>query len=134
MAGAGEPCVMNRHALLILLAVIFPLPIIAAEPEAADLLSKRDTVNPSVSEDRSITKRVDTNKTDFVLTEVRKTLEPNPETEVVELAIDPDYSSDENRFLVNVVIDVHGNKLMIGVMVALHPVANGWEASMGYVD
>ena len=79
-------------------------------------------------------KHRDKKEVDFVLAEVRKLLEPNPETEVAELSIDPDYVGAGETYLVNVVLDTHEQKLLLGVLVTLHPVADGWETTIGFVD
>jgi hypothetical protein len=71
---------------------------------------------------------------DFVLAEVRKHLDPNPETEIVELKIDPDYRGVEGVYLVNVVLDAHGLKLMVGVMVSVAQTPHGMKATLGYID
>jgi len=71
---------------------------------------------------------------DFVLAEVRKQLEPNPATEIVDLSIDPDYRGASDTFLVNAVLDDHGRKLTLGVMVTVHRNAEGQQASLGYID
>lgn len=71
---------------------------------------------------------------DFVLAEVRKRLDPNPETEIVELTIDPNYRGAKETYLVNAVLDAHGRKLSVGVMVKVKYTADGLQATLGYVD
>lgn len=71
---------------------------------------------------------------DFVLAEVRKQLDPNPETEIVELKIDPDFQGAEDTYLVNAVLDARGRKLSVGVMVSVAKTPEGMKASFAYVD
>jgi len=71
---------------------------------------------------------------EFVLAEVRKRLDPNPETEIVELTIDPDYHGAKETYLVNAVLDAHGRKLSVGVMVSVKYTSDGPQATLGYVD
>jgi hypothetical protein len=77
---------------------------------------------------------IDQKETDFVLAEVRKQLEPNPETAVVELKLDPDYKGADGSYLVNVVLDTHGRKIMLGVVVSVQHNSEGRQATMGYID
>jgi hypothetical protein len=76
----------------------------------------------------------DKKQIDFVLAEVRKQLEPNPETEIVDLTIDPDYKGAADTYLVNVVLDAHGRKLTLGVMVTVQQNAKGPQALLGFID
>jgi hypothetical protein len=71
---------------------------------------------------------------EFVLAEVRKTLDSNPYTEVVELLVDPDYHGVDGAYLVNVILNAQGRKILVGVIVTLRPVANQWETTMEFVD
>lgn len=71
---------------------------------------------------------------DFVLCEVRRELDPNPETEIVELMIDPDYRGANETYLVNVVLDAHGRRLSVGVVVAVKRTSNGLQAKLEYLD
>ena len=71
---------------------------------------------------------------DFVLAEVRKQLEPNPETEVVQLSIDPDYRVTASTYLVNTVLDAHGREITLGVMVSVRHKAEGMQATFSYID
>jgi hypothetical protein len=71
---------------------------------------------------------------DFVLAEVRKRLDPNPETEIVELKIDPDFHGADGTYLVNAVLDARGRKLTVGVMVSVEHTPEGMKTTMGYVD
>lgn len=75
-----------------------------------------------------------TKAVDFVLAEVRKRLDPNPETEILELKIDPDYRGAKETYLVNAVLDAHGRKLTLGIMVSLKQMPRGLQVTMGYVD
>ena len=79
-------------------------------------------------------KPIDQKETDFVIAEVRKQLEPNPETEVTELKIDPDYKGPDGSYLVNVVLDAHGRKLMLGVVVSVQHNPEGLHTKMDYID
>jgi len=71
---------------------------------------------------------------DFAMAEVRKVLEPNPETEVVDLSIDPDYKGADGVYLVNVVLDAHGLKLWLGVLVSVKHPAENYQATMSFID
>ena len=73
-------------------------------------------------------------ETDFVIAEVRKLLESNPETEVVELAIDPDYKGAAGTYLVNVVLDAHGRKLTLGVIVSVPHRVENLQTTMAFID
>ncbi|MFT3869866.1 MAG: hypothetical protein QM715_15560 [Nibricoccus sp.] len=71
---------------------------------------------------------------DFVLAEVRKRLEPNPETEIVELKIDPDYHGAKDTYLVNAVLDAHGRTLTVGVLVTVRQTNDRLQADVGYIQ
>ena len=76
----------------------------------------------------------DKKEADFVLAEVSKLLENNPKSQVAELSIDPDYVSKEDTYLVNVVMEAHEQKLLLGVLITLHPTVNGWKTTIGFID
>lgn len=71
---------------------------------------------------------------DFALAEVRKVLEPNPQTEVIDLTIDPDYKGAEGEYLVNVVLDEHGFRLSLGVLVSVRHKAESFQAMIDFLD
>lgn len=71
---------------------------------------------------------------DFVLAEVRRRLDPNPDTEIVELKVDPDFRGSEDTYLVNAVLDAHGRKLTVGVVVTVSKTPEGMKASVSYMD
>jgi hypothetical protein len=100
-------------------------------PPSADIISTE--ISPG-NLDQPKSRIGDTKKVDFVLAEVRKVLEPNPESQVIELSIDPDYVGAEDSYLVNVVIEAHEQKLLLGVLVTLRSGENGWETTFGFVD
>ena len=77
---------------------------------------------------------IDQKKIDFVLAEVRKHLETNRQSQVTGLSVDPDYRSGDDTYLVSVLLEAHELKCTLGVLVTLHPVVNGWKATMGFID
>jgi len=81
-----------------------------------------------------MSRHLDKKKVDFVLAEVRKLLETNPESQVAELSIDRGYAGAEDSYLVNVVMEAHEQKLLLGVLVTLRSGENGWETTFGFVD
>ncbi|MFT3782653.1 MAG: hypothetical protein QM790_11615 [Nibricoccus sp.] len=76
----------------------------------------------------------DKKEVEFVLAEVRKQLEPNPATAVVEIAIDPEYRQGEHDYLVSAVLDSGGRKIYIGVMVRVEGKDEHMKASLAYLD
>jgi len=128
----------RSHGLaVLLLAVVFPLCSAAStqEPEVSPSIMSHDTkgdAQEAAVQDNAW--HASQKETDFVLAEVRKLLESNPGSQIAELSLDPDYDGEEDTFLVNVVLEAHECRFTVGVMVKLHPIANGWETSLGYVD
>ena len=92
------------------------------------------TENPQGDLDQPMSRHLDKKKVDFVLAEVRKLLETNPESQVAELSVDPGYAGAEDSYLVNVVMEAHEQKLLLGVLVTLRSGENGWETTFGFVD
>jgi hypothetical protein len=71
---------------------------------------------------------------DFAMAEVHRLLDPNPQTEVVDLTIDPDYKGAAGEYLVNVVLDAHGLKLSVGVIVSVQHSAESYQATLNFID
>jgi hypothetical protein len=121
---------------------VFPAMIAATLVQATSLLANEPT--PPASGplgDKMVDFASQNDKTialakeaEFVLSEVRKLLDPNPETEIVDLKIDPEYRGSQNIDLVNAVLDAKGRKLTVGVIVAVTRTPSGLKATIGYID
>jgi hypothetical protein len=125
---------LTRGLALIFAAVSMQVAAMGKEPQSDGGydLAFADTELGAVAKVEDTTDS--TKVVDFVLAEVRRRLDPNPDTEIVELKIDPDYRGAKETYLVNAVLDAHGRKLTVGVMVSLKQTSGGLQVTMGYVD
>lgn len=113
---------------------------IAAAAIRASAMGKETVPGPgyAAETERGAIAKADANSdsskiSEFVLAEVRRRLDPNPETEIVELKIDPDYRGGKDTYLVNAVLDAHGRTLLVGVLVTVRQTNEGLQAAVGYI-
>ena len=124
---------MKRKPLIVLAVSIVSLMPFAVGAAPAEESVPRQSVAPG-EELSAKTQAKEPGKIAFVLAEVRKRIETNPKNQVTELLVDPDFRGEDDIYLVNVLLTTEELKYTLGAVVTLRPAANGWVATVGFVD